>query len=143
MTRKPENKFMDAVHSQLDPDTIYKLKITPVFSSGEPDVLYEGYAKDLFVEYKFLELPKRYSTMIYFDKLLSEKQVRWLTRRMERTANSDRPPPYLAVGCKVDDKYQGILIPYIPGMCPISTDTFRGSLSSAKDIASRILSMVS
>jgi len=143
MSRKPENKFMDAVHKQLDDSVIYKMKITPAFSSGEFDVFYEGHARDLFVEYKFVELPKRGSTMIHIERLLSERQLRWGDRRVERTASSDRIPPYLAIGCREDDRYYGVLLQYMKDMMPINTETFKANLSPAKDIANRILSLVS
>jgi hypothetical protein len=143
MSRKPENKFMDAVHKQLPDDAIYKMKITPVFTSGEFDTFYEGHARDLFVEYKFLELPKRYETMIYFDKMLSPNQLKWGNRRVERTAASDRVPPHLAIGCREKGRYFGLFLQYTPDMTPINTKTFRDNLLSAKEIADRILSLVS
>lgn len=143
MSRKSENKFMDAVHKQLPADAIYKMKITPAFSSGEFDTFYEGHARDLFVEYKFLELPKRYDTMIHFDKMLSPKQVQWGNRRYSRTSASDRVAPHLAVGCRDNDRYYGIFIQYTPDMAPINTKTFKDNLLSAKEIANRILSLVS
>ena len=143
MSRKPENKFMGAVHKQLPDDAIYKMKITPAFTSGEFDVLYEGYEYDLFVEYKFLELPKRRDTMIHPHNMLSEKQIKWGNRRVARTARSNRPLPYMAIGTKVDGNYYGLLLEYHPTMTPFTSETFRACMKPAKDIANRILSLVS
>ncbi len=143
MSRKPENKFMDAVHKQLPDDAIYVMKITPVFTSGEFDVLYEGYAHDLFVEYKFLELPKRRDTMIHPHNMLSDKQIKWGNRRVARTAGSNRPPPHMAIGTKVDGNYYGLLLEYTPTISPLTSETFREYMKPAKEIANRILSLVS
>ena len=49
------------------------------YNGGIPDVWYSGPAGDLWVEYKFIAIPKRPETVIKID--LSELQRAWLTAR--------------------------------------------------------------
>jgi hypothetical protein len=55
------------------------------FRSGTADVWYSGLKADLWVEYKWLELPKRASTEIDLD--LSAQQLRWLRERYAEGRN--------------------------------------------------------
>lgn len=58
---------------------------------GPPDAYYCGKKNDLWVEYKFIELPKRVTTQIYPN--LSELQIEWL-----RTLDNCKRPVWVVVG---------------------------------------------
>lgn len=63
------------------------------YSAGLPDFYYSGDLADLWVEYKFIEIPKRDSTLIVPD--LSELQRAWLNGRL-----SEGRDVYTVVGSK-------------------------------------------
>lgn len=78
MARQPENTFIASIHRLL-PGDVYRQKNHNPYNSGIPDCWYSGAKGDLWVEYKFVELPKRGDTGIPIN--LSELQKVWLQRR--------------------------------------------------------------
>jgi hypothetical protein len=74
----PENTFIASVHRHLPPE-LYRMKNHNQYNSGIPDVWYSGYKADLWIEYKFIVLPKRADTMIVPN--LSNLQHEWLLQR--------------------------------------------------------------
>jgi hypothetical protein len=143
MSRKPENKFMDAVHDKLPPEAMYHMKITPAFTSGEFDTMYEGHSFDLWVEYKFIrDLPKRDTTPIDIIGMMSDNQIKW-GRRRRKAANEHRLPPYLCVGCKLNGFYHGLFVQFTPGMLPISTKAFKDQVVCARTVGKQIMELVS
>lgn len=74
----PENTFIAAVHRHL-PAGLYHMKHHNQYNGGIADVWYSGNAADLWVEYKFIVLPKRPDTPIKIN--LSELQKNWLRSR--------------------------------------------------------------
>ena len=72
-----EHGFIKAVHRHLSPE-VYRWKIHDTYTGGVPDAFYMGPAGSLFVEYKYVKLPKRNTTVVTFS--LSKLQVSWLTR---------------------------------------------------------------
>ena len=72
-----EHGFIKAVHRHLSPE-VYRWKIHDTYTGGVPDAFYMGPAGSLFVEYKYVKLPKRESTIVNFG--LTKLQVAWLTR---------------------------------------------------------------
>jgi hypothetical protein len=62
------------------------------YRSGTPDLWYSGQLNDLWVEYKFVVLPKRETTYINFD--VSPLQRRWIEHRRREHRNV-----WLIVGC--------------------------------------------
>ncbi len=78
MSKGPENTFIASVHRHLPVD-LYKIKNHNVFNSGQPDCWYSGPAGDLWIEYKFVVVPKRDDTPIVPN--LSALQQEWLSRR--------------------------------------------------------------
>ena len=72
-----EHGFIKAVHRHLSPE-VYRWKIHDTYTGGVPDAFYCGPAGSLWVEYKYVKLPKRKSTLINFS--LSELQRIWLTK---------------------------------------------------------------
>lgn len=64
-----------------------------MYNSGQPDVWYSGHKADLWVEYKFVVLPKRDDTPIVIN--LSELQKAWLRHRHDEGRSVG-----VMVGCK-------------------------------------------
>lgn len=91
MAAKPENNFIASVHKHLVPQ-VYAEKMYNPLRGGTPDVYYEG-GKHLWVEYKFIEVPKRPETRIVPE--LSALQKLWLRRSFVATGRA-----CVIVGCK-------------------------------------------
>ena len=72
-----EHGFVRSVHRQLSPD-IFVWKINDKYAGGVPDAFYAGPARCLFIEYKYVKLPKRDTTLVKTS--LSEQQKLWLDR---------------------------------------------------------------
>lgn len=92
MARGSENTFIASIHRLL-PKAIYALKNHNEFNGGIADVWYDGPVGDLWVEYKFIVVPKRDTTTITID--LSELQKQWLRDRYNNGRNVA-----VIVGCK-------------------------------------------
>jgi len=78
MSTKPENQFISGVHKHLDA-AVYRMKNNNPYTSGVADCWYSGVAGDLWIEYKFIAIPKRPDTEITID--LSALQLKWLRDR--------------------------------------------------------------
>lgn len=74
----PENTFIGSVHRRL-PVGLYHMKNHNVYNGGIADVWYSGPRADLWIEYKFIVVPKRPDTQIKVE--LSELQKNWLKSR--------------------------------------------------------------
>lgn len=72
-----EHGFIKAVHRHLSPE-VYRWKIHDTYTGGVPDAFYMGPAGSLWVEYKYVKLPKRDTTIVTFG--LSILQSSWLTK---------------------------------------------------------------
>ncbi len=73
-----ETSFIRSVHRKLPAD-IYVWKINARYVDGIPDAWYSGTGGHLFVEYKFVMLPKRPTTLVRAE--LSALQYNWLIDR--------------------------------------------------------------
>lgn len=71
----------------------YAEKMNNPYRGGTFDVWYSGTRRDLWVEYKFIELPKRDSTVIVPE--LSPLQMQWGTHRKKEGRNVA-----VIVGCR-------------------------------------------
>lgn len=80
---KPETSFIAGVHKYLPP-SLHHEKMHNAYRGGTADVWYDG-KRDLWVEYKFLVVPKRPDTLIYLTAgkapMLSALQQKWLSDR--------------------------------------------------------------
>jgi len=98
MSRGPENTFIASVHRHLPVD-FYWMKNHNQYNSGIADCWYSGHRADLWIEYKFLELPKRADTLIDLvggkNPPLSKLQQQWLWSRAAEGRNV-----HVVVGCK-------------------------------------------
>lgn len=89
MSAKPETTFIASIHKYL-PQSVYRMKNHNPYVGGVPDVWYSGPTGDLWVEYKFIVLPKRPDTPIVLTGakgLLSALQQKWLRDRHEEGRN--------------------------------------------------------
>jgi len=91
MAAKAENSFIASVHKHLVKQ-VYAEKMYNPLRGGTPDVYYEG-GKHLWVEYKFIEQPKRPDTIIRPE--LSDLQKLWLRRSHVSTGRTR-----VIVGCR-------------------------------------------
>lgn len=117
-----EHGFVRSVHRQLSPD-IFVWKINDKYAGGVPDAFYAGPARCLFIEYKYVKLPKRDTTLVKTS--LSEQQKLWLDRMLGM------------------DKQVALVIGSVLGSIiidkdwdrPISTGLFRQHAMSTKAVA--------
>lgn len=95
MSAKPETSFIDSVHKHLPPGRSdpYWMKNNNIYTAGIWDCWYSGPADDLWIEYKFVVLPKRAETLVPIE--LSALQVKWGADRGEEGRNLA-----VIVGCK-------------------------------------------
>lgn len=80
-----EHSFRKSFERNLKKELSWIWKIHDAFAGGVLDAYYEGYKNDLWVEYKWVNLPKRNTTIIDLsnpDKYLSKLQQRWIHRRV-------------------------------------------------------------
>tara|TARA_B100000945_G_scaffold160833_1_gene129146 strand:- start:1402 stop:1839 length:438 start_codon:yes stop_codon:yes gene_type:complete len=85
-----EHSFVKSVHRKLD-KSVYVWKIADRYSGGVPDAMYAGPAGILFIEYKYIKLPKRLTTFI--NTGLSPLQEQWITQMQQW-----KHPTWLVIG---------------------------------------------
>lgn len=77
-----ETSYIKSIHRRLSKD-VYWWKINDRFTNGVPDAWYCGVAGGhLFVEYKFVALPVRDTTIVRVA--LSSPQIEWLDARSKQ-----------------------------------------------------------
>ena len=132
----PENTFIASVHRYL-PDAVYRMKNHNQYNGGIPDVWYSGSKADLWVEYKFITLPKKDDTLIDLTALknpiLSNLQQQWLAERHKEGRN---------VAVVVGSKLGGVWMPKLDWSVTLSTYSFREHTISRNAIAETITSFV-
>lgn len=133
---KPENSFIAGVHRYL-PDDLYRMKNHNEYQGGVADCWYSGTRGDLWVEYKFLELPKRDATIISLIKgknpMLSALQQQWLRER-----HNEGRTVGVIVGCKEG----GVLMRYNTWEMDWPVAKFRLALKPRKELAQSICNIV-
>lgn len=127
---KPETTFTNGIHKYLPPgrEEPYWMKNNNIYTAGIWDVWYSGAAADLWVEYKFIVLPKRDTTVITFD--LSELQLDWGRKRYAEGRNLA-----VIVGCKEG----GIVLWDKDWELSMTTAEFKRDLKPRKELAEWIL----
>ena len=115
------------MHRHLDAG-VYHMKNNNQFIAGIPDVWYSGKARDIWIEYKFIVVPKRSSTIIV--PALSSLQMDWLRNR-----RSEGRFVAVAVGCK-----EGAVFLDEPALWEggLTTEAFRASMISRRGLAELI-----
>lgn len=90
---KPENQFINSVHAHLPPPSeLYRMKNHSEYTAGVADCWYSGRgkkSKDLWIEWKFITVPVRDTTVIDLvtrpspktEPILTELQQEWLRER--------------------------------------------------------------
>lgn len=125
----PENTFIRSVHRHL-PVELYVLKNNNQFHAGIADCWYSGPAGDLWIEYKFVALPKRENTNIEIS--LSELQKHWL-----RSRHAENRTVGVIVGCKEG----GVYFPGTSWGAPCNSLLFRASIESRQKLAGMIVKL--
>ena len=130
---KPETVFINSVHAHLKREALYWMKNHNEYVGGVFDCWYSGKGEgstDLWIEYKFVVLPKRDATLVVPD--LSSLQTEWGTDR----ANEGRNVAVI-VGCKEG----GVYLP--PGYwAPLPASEFRRRILTRKALAALITEKV-
>lgn len=136
MSSGPENRFIQSIHRLL-PAAVYRMKNHNPYNAGIADCWYSGAAGDLWVEYKFLELPKKPSTIVDLSRgdkpQISLLQQDWLEGRHAEGR---------AVGVIIGTPRGGLWRPGISWREPLSSAECASALLSKADIASIITGIV-
>lgn len=137
MSRGPENTFIASVHRHL-PESVYRMKNHNEYNGGIADCWYDGKRGDLWIEYKFVVLPKRASTTIDLcagkNPMLSPLQQEWLASRHANGRNV-----WVIAGCK-----EGGVVFNDPLLwsSPITMLNFSELIEDRKSLAKRITEVV-
>ncbi len=133
----PENRFIQSIHRLL-PSRVYRMKNHNPYLGGVADCWYSGAGGDLWVEYKFLTLPARASTIVDLcggkNPPLSALQQEWLRGRH---AEGRR------VGAIIGTPDGGIWLPGIAWQVPLPSAEYAARVQTKASIASMITSLVS
>lgn len=104
------------------------------YRSGTADVWYSGERRDLWIEYKWLEIPKRDDTEISFvakkDPLISVLQQDWIARRIMEGRT---------VWVIVGSKNGGVIYDNNKWAHPTTAERFKKELRSRNELAQAIL----
>ena len=136
MSSKPENTFIASVHRHLPPLVAgeagrpYREKMYNPLRGGTWDVFYSGNLADLWVEYKFIVIPVRDTTLILPD--LSPLQIAWGKERWLEGRNLR-----VIVGCKEG----GVIFADRTWEHPITAEAFRAALLDRKTLSERIVDL--
>jgi hypothetical protein len=129
---KPETTFIASVHKHLPP-TLYRVKNNNEYTAGIADVWYSG-VSDLWVEYKFIAVPKRPETRIDLltgkNPAISYLQQEWLRSRHGEGRS---------VGVIVGSKDGGVWLPGVAWEQPFTAKDFLAHLRTRKDLADTIV----
>ena len=135
----PENTFIASVHRHL-PASLYRMKNHNQYNGGIADVWYSG-TKDLWIEYKFIAVPKRPDTVIDLttkplkgDSVISTLQQEWLKARHAEGR---------AVGVIIGSKDGGVWCPGLTWMRTWTAQQFTSTVQSRSLLASQIQRTVS
>lgn len=134
---KPENTFIASIHRHLPPvSEVYRMKNHNEYVAGVADVWYDA-RRDLWVEYKFLVLPKRPGTVIDLvngkDPPISALQRDWLLERHRNGRNV-----WVIVGCKEG----GVVYRNTTWELPLTTAQFKEQLRSRAEVAGYLASFL-
>lgn len=131
MSKGPENTFIGSVHKHL-PAGLYHMKNHNQYIGGIADVWYSG-VRDLWVEYKFIVVPKRPDTVIDLitgkNPAISYLQQEWLRSRHEEGRS---------VGVIVGSKDGGVWFPGLTWDATYPAKKFLSLLQTRKDLAGTI-----
>lgn len=121
---KPETTFIASVHKHI-PNDVYRMKNNNPYIGGIADCWYSGRKTDLWIEYKFVVVPKKADIHIN----LSTLQLQWLRGRYEEGRNVA-----VIVGCKDG----GTLLTNLSWERSIPLEKFQRDLVARKELAAVI-----
>jgi len=130
VSSKPENTFIASVHEHLpalvpgEAGAPYREKMYNPLRGGTWDCWYSGMVSDLWVEYKFVNIPTRDSTIIRPN--LSDLQLYWGKSRLLEGRK-------LAV--IIGSKDGGVIMRDREWEVPISAKDFKARLKTRKELA--------
>lgn len=124
----PENSFIAGVHRHVQ---CYAEKMANPYRGGTPDVWYSGTRTDLWVEYKYISVPKKDDTLIV--PALSSLQIKWLKDRETEGRNL-----LVVVGTTTG----GVIFSPQTAVRGISCAVFKREMKSRKDVAAFISEFV-
>lgn len=137
MSSGPENRFIQGVHAKL-PARVYRMKNHNPYNSGIADCWYSGRRGDLWVEYKFVQIPKRASTIVDISAgespPLTKLQQEWLKGRHSEGRS---------VGVIIGTPDGGIWLPGMTFQKPLSAADIRANLMDKQALAAMIAASVS
>jgi hypothetical protein len=136
----PENTFIQAVHRHLPPEgEVYRMKNHNQYNGGIADCWYSA-KLDLWIEWKFIVVPKRDDTVIDLhyhapksQPIMSALQREWLKERHREGRN-------IWVG--IGSKDGGVILRDLDWESPLTAKQFRNLLQSRKEVAAEIAAFV-
>lgn len=132
----PENTFITSVHRYI-PDDVYWMKNHNQYNGGIADVWYSGRKADMWIEYKFINVPKRPETVIPLatekSPMLSHLQQDWLKGRLLEGRN---------IAVIIGSKEGGVWMPNLAWSIPLNTAAFKSQMLTRAELASKILECV-
>jgi hypothetical protein len=138
MSAKPENAFIDSVHRHMPklevdgPSRPYREKMFNPLRGGTWDVYYSGKKDDAWIEYKFLIIPKRGTTLV--TPTLSDLQKLWGANRAAEGRTTR-----VIVGCALGGVVYESRTDWEGSM---TVDQFRAKLLDRKAVAEYIIALV-
>ena len=129
---RPENSFIEGLEKHLPPKSPYRMKNHNVYTGGVWDKWYSGEVADLWIEYKFIVVPKRDTTIIdpCTDRdMLSKLQQDWGRERYAEKRNIA-----VIIGCKEG----GVWLPGLTWDRPFTAAEFRAKIVSRAELAAII-----
>ena len=136
MSSGPENNFIRSLHRHL-PAGVYRMKNHNPYNSGIADCWYSGDAGDLWVEYKFLVLPKRAATVVDItagkEPPLTALQQDWLRSRHTEGRR---------VGVIIGTPQGGLWLPGVSWKKPLSSAECSAAMLSRPALAKLITDSV-
>lgn len=138
MASGPETRFIASIHKLLPPvDEFYRMKNHNEYNAGIADCWYSG-KRDLWVEYKWVDLPARASTIIDITAgkkpSLSKLQAEWIEQRRSEGRNV-----WIVIGSSVG----GLMFTHNMEPYPIRADDFTKRCHAKPLVASIIKSFCS
>lgn len=135
MTHGPETRFIMSVHRLLPPeDELHREKMANPYRGGTADSWYSGKRADLWIEWKFIELPKRETASIDLiagkDPVISVLQQDWIKQRL-----LEGRAVWVGVGCKAG----GVVFTDTRWASSLLVGEFRALIQSRRQIADQIL----
>lgn len=129
MSAGPENTFIGSVHKHLPVD-LYHMKNHNQYNGGIADVWYSGPRADLWVEYKFVQVPMRNDTLVDLVNGkrpdLSHLQQEWIKSRA-----AEGRQVWVIVGSKSG----GVVFRDLSWASPMTAEKFREALLTRAAIA--------